>query len=253
MVYVFLVDKKIRIRPSQLLPTDWKMVKQYLRIGLPVLGSNAMWGIAMAVQTSILGHMGGTAIAANSIATTIFQIITVITYGSASASGVLIGKTIGEGQVEKVKAYAKTLQIIFLLIGICTGLILFFAKDAIISFYTVSQAAKELALQFMTVLSVTVVGTSYQMAVLTGVVRAGGDTSFVLKNDTIFMWGIVLPLSALSAFVWNLGPVMVFICLKSDQILKCFVAVVKVNRYRWIKSFENAKRPQKEDAKLQEA
>lgn len=130
-----------------------------------------------------------------------------ITYGSASASGVLIGKTIGEGQVEKVKAYAKTLQIIFLLIGICTGLILFFAKDAIISFYTVSQAAKELALQFMTVLSVTVVGTSYQMAVLTGVVRAGGDTSFVLKNDTIFMWGIVLPLSALSAFVWNLGPV----------------------------------------------
>lgn len=63
LVYVFLVDKKIRIRPSQLLPTDWKMVKQYLRIGLPVLGSNAMWGIAMAVQTSILGHMGGTAIA----------------------------------------------------------------------------------------------------------------------------------------------------------------------------------------------
>ncbi len=29
----------------------------------------------------------------------------------------------------------------------------------------------------------------------------------------------------------------VFLCLKSDQILKCAVAVVKVNRYRWLKKF----------------
>ena len=241
LIYVFRIDKKLLLRFSQLIPTDKNLLLQYLRVGLPVLGSNGIWGLAMAVQTAILGHMGATAIAANSIATTVFQIISVITYGSASASGVLIGKTIGEGKVEKVKAYAKTLQVLFLLIGIGTGAVLFFAKDMVIALYTVSPSAKEMALQFMTVLSITVVGTSYQMAVLTGVVRAGGDTSFVLKNDAIFMWGIVLPMSALSAFVWNLNPMIVFACLKSDQILKCFVAVVKVNRYRWIRHLGQTK------------
>ena len=73
------------------------------------------------------------------------------------------------------------------------------------------------------------------MAVHTGIIRGGGDTRFVLINDSIFMWLIVLPISAIAAFKLNLSPVIVFICLKSDQILKCAVAVVKVNSYTWIK------------------
>lgn len=88
---------------------------------------------------------------------------------------------------------------------------------------------------YITILCVTVVGTSYQVAVLTGIVRGGGDTTFVLVNDFIFMWLIVLPSAALAAFVFHLSPLVVFICLKSDQILKCFVAVVKVNGGNWIR------------------
>ena len=87
----------------------------------------------------------------------------------------------------------------------------------------------------MAVLAVTVVGTSYQCPVLSGIVRAGGSPKVQMYNDIIFMWGFVLPLSLLGAFVWNLDPVVVFIFLKCDQILKCGTAVVVCNRYRWIK------------------
>lgn len=75
------------------------------------------------------------------------------------------------------------------------------------------------------------------MTCLTGIVRGGGDTNFVFYNDIIFMWCIVLPCSFIAAFVLKLSPVLIFIVLKSDQIIKCLVAVVKVNRYRWIKKF----------------
>ena len=112
-------------------------------------------------------------------------------------------------------------------------------KDFVLGFYSISDEAKTLALHFMTVLSITVVGTAYQMPALTGIVRSGGDTRFVLYNDLIFMWLIVLPSSALCAFVFHLSPLAVFICLKSDQILKCFVAIVKVNRFKWIRSFSS--------------
>ena len=135
-----------------------------------------------------------------------------------------------------MREYAVTAQVLFLIIGVLTGLMVFVCKDLVISFYDISAQARALAVQFMTVLSVTVVGTSYQMAALTGIVRGGGDTKFVLINDLIFMWGIVLPTSWAAAFWLNLPPLAVFICLKSDQILKCFVAVVKVNRFRWIKT-----------------
>ena len=38
-----------------------------------------------------------------------------------------------------------------------------------------------------------------------------------------------LELSAVRAWV-------VYACLKCDQILKCFVALVKINRYNWMKN-----------------
>ena len=79
------------------------------------------------------------------------------------------------------------------------------------------------------------------MPSLCGIVRGGGETDFVLYNDLIFMWLIVLPSSALAAFKFHFNPVVVFACLKADQILKCFVAVVKVNRFRWIKAIDAPK------------
>jgi len=234
VVYVLFMDKKIRWRPRDLLQLDKTMFRDLLRVGMPLILANGIWGVAMSVQTAILGRMGEDTIAANSIATTIFQVVSVVVYAGSNASGVLIGKTVGEGDIPRVKQYTKTLQILFLGIGIVTGLVLYSCTDFIIGLYDVTAAAAELARQFILVLSITVVGTAYQCSCLTGIVTGGGDTKFVLINDLIHQWLIVIPSAFLSAFVFH-GPLwLTFLCLKSDQILKCFVAIFKVNRYRWI-------------------
>ncbi|MCS7459200.1 MATE family efflux transporter [Paenibacillus doosanensis] len=247
-VFVKRYDRKIYLKLRDFFTIEMGLFKQYVKLGSPILMSNFIWGIAMATQTSILGHMGAAAIAANSIATTIFQIVSVVVFASASATTIVIGKTIGEGNMDKIVSYAKTLQMLYLVIGLCTGAALFVTKDYVLGLYTISGEAKDLALQFMTVLSVTVCGTAYQMPSLTGIVRSGGDTKFVLYNDTIFMWLIVLPASALCSFVFHLSPVVTFICLKSDQILKCFVAIVKVNRFKWVRTFDPYSSDSKETA-----
>ena len=232
--YVLLLDKKICWRPKNLFHIDLPMLRDYIRIGLPVILSNGVWGVAMSVQTAILGRLGEDTIAANSIATTLFQVVTVVTYASGNASSVLIGKTVGEGDIPRVKAYTKSLQFIYIGIGILTGVLLFLCKDIIIGLYDISSQARVLSEQFITVLSVTVVGTSYQCACLAGIVTGGGDTKFVLINDLIHQWLIVIPAAYLSAFVLGWPLWVTFLFLKSDQILKCFVAIFKVNRYRWI-------------------
>ena len=235
VIFTFCVDQKIRWRAGSMLHLDGGLFKDYIRVGLPLILSNSIWGIAMAVQTAILGRLGSDTIAANSIATTIFQVVSVLSYGAASASGVVIGKTVGEGDIARVKAYSKTLQIIYIIIGVLTGCVLWLCKDFILGFYSITPQTHALAVQFIGVLSITVVGTSYQVACLTGIVTGGGDTRFVLVNDLIHQWLIVLPSAFLSAFVFHAPLWVTFVCLKSDQILKCFVAVVKVNRYRWIR------------------
>ena len=234
--YYFRVDKKLKYRLRDFKLLDKALVRDYVRVGTPVMVSNAMWGTAMGIQASILGHLGGATIAANAIAANIFNIISVAAYGCSGASSVLIGKTIGSGSgMDKIREYVRTMQVVFLCIGACSGAALFLARDAVLSLFSVAGETLALARQFTNVLCITLVGTSYQVACLTGIVRGGGDTRFVLINDFIFMWLIVLPLSALAAFVWNLEPVWVFLCLKCDQVLKCFVAVVKVNSYNWVR------------------
>lgn len=240
VIYVRFIDKKLRLRLRTFLRIDTAVLKQYLHCGVPVILSSGVWGIGMAAQTAILGHMGASSIAANSIATTAFNILTVVTYGSANASQVITAKTIGENRLADAKQYAKTFQILFLGIGFVTGALIFALRGVIVGMYNISGESAALARNFLAVLSVTVIGTSYQMSCLCGIVRGGGDTRFVLYNDMIFMWGIVLPLSALAAFVLHWPPVAVFACLKSDQVTKCAVAVVKVNRFRWIKSLARA-------------
>ena len=73
------------------------------------------------------------------------------------------------------------------------------------------------------------------MPVNTGIVRGGGDTKYVLKLDIVAIWCIVLPLSFLGAFRFGWPETLVMFTLNSDQIFKAIPAVIKVNRYRWIK------------------
>ncbi len=282
LFFIRFRERILNIRWKDCFSVTAACVKDYVRVASPIIISDGLWGMAMLIQSAVLGHMGQEAIAANSIAAIVFQIMSVVTYGSASAAGIMTGKAVGSGDKERVIRYTKTFQILFLGIGLFTSSMILLSKGQILNFYQVSDETKQLANQFLTVLSVTAIGTSYQMACLTGIVRSGGDTRFVLINDLIFMWGIVLPSSAAAAFLlhlppvivficltgivrsggdtrfvlindlifmWgivlpssaaaafllHLPPVIVFICLKCDQILKCFVAVVKVNRFNWMK------------------
>ncbi|MBQ3006207.1 MAG: MATE family efflux transporter [Clostridia bacterium] len=237
VVYILCIDKKLNVRIRDLFRADMPMVKDYFKTGLPLMMSSVSWGIAMSIQGAIIGRLIESAIAANSIATTLFQVATVICYASSNAACVLIGKTVGENMgMDIIKRRSKNLQLIFLAIGIASSAILLLVKNLMIGFYNASPETLSITNQFVWVLCVTVIGTAYEAPCLCGIVSGGGETSFVLKNDIIFMWFIVLPLSALSAFVFKFPVVVTFACLKADQVLKCAVAVVKVNKFNWIKT-----------------
>lgn len=235
--YIFFVDKKLRLKLGDFFKIEASMAKDYFKTGSPLMLSNVSWGLAMSIQGAIIGRLVESAIAANSIATTLFQVATVICYASSNSARVLIGKTVGENtSMDIIKRRAKNLQLIFLAIGIASSLILLFTKNIIIGFYNVTPEALDITSQFIWVLCVTIIGTSYEAPSLCGIVSGGGETSFVLKNDLIFMWLIVLPLSALSAFVFKFPVVVTFACLKADQVLKCAVAAVKVNKFNWVRT-----------------
>ena len=234
-VYVFFMDKKVRLKLADALRLEKDYVRDFIKAGLPLIGSGGSWGVAMSVQTAIIGRLGAAAIGANAIAAPVFQVVAVLYGSSGTASSVLIGKTVGEDDIPRVKRYTKKLQIMYLIIGVLSAGLLLALKSSILGLYSVTEETRALAAAFINILAVTVIGSAYEAPCLVGIVSGGGDTRFVLFNDLIFMWGLVLPMSFLSAFVFHWSIPVTFFILKADQIAKCFVAVVKVNRFRWIR------------------
>ena len=247
--YVFFVDKKLRFGLKDLLHTDLQLLRDFISYGLPVIGGQVVWAINSLANTKILGYYSAGVIAAASITGMLHNLVYVWMNGMSSAVGIITGKTVGAGQYEKMKEYSKTVQMIFLFVGLISGAAVFLARDGFISLYNASPEAQAYSRQFINVISVTIIGTCYQAACLFGLVKSGGDISFVFKNDTIFVFLVVIPSSLLAMWL-GAPPWVVFACLKCDQILKCFVAIVKINRYNWMKNLtrDNTSQEEKERA-----
>ncbi|MCQ2471464.1 MAG: MATE family efflux transporter [Clostridia bacterium] len=235
VIYVFVFEKRLNLKIREIVKPDFSYIKDFLITCLPFAVVGTMFGLSTALQTVILGHLSDSAIAANSVSSTLYMVLKVASTGAASAASVVIGKTVGSGDLSKIKEYARTLQLIFLSIGILTSIVLRIVKEPVLSLYNLTPETLEMARKFIGILCITCIGTAYQMPVNTGIVRAGGDTKYVLKLDIVAIWCIVLPLSFLGAFKFHWAEPLVMFCLNSDQLFKAIPAVIKVNRYHWMK------------------
>lgn len=231
-------EHTLHLNWRKLLFIDTSYIRDYIHVSLPMLVTQTMWGASSIIQTAILGNMENAAmvVPANSISVLVFQILSVVGYGAASAAAIMTGRTLGEGHKERIDQTAFTFQIMFCIIGVFTGLIILLSRGPVLQIYnTLSPEAAELTRQFITVLAITSVGTCYQMAADCGILRAGGDTKFAMWNNIVFVWIICLPCAALSAFVFHFSPVVVFFCLKMEQLGKCPVIFLRVRSKKWIK------------------
>ncbi len=179
--------------------------------------------------------MTAAAIAANSAASTLFLMVKSAAVGAASSASVIIGKAIGTGDMAKVHEYARKLQKRFVVIGLLSGVLLYFLRIPVLSLYDLSPETMEMANTFLIILSVICVGMSYQMPTNNGIIRGGGNALFVVKMDLISIWAIVLPLSFVMAFVVKASPAVVVCCLNADQIFKCVPAYLKSHYGKWIR------------------
>ena len=234
-VFLFTRPNGLDIRPADYLRIDRQMLKDYVKISAPILLASTVWGVSNAVQTVILGHMDRSAIAAQSISNTLFLLLKVTSVGASSAAAVLIGKTIGAGDMDRLRQYTRTLQVLFVGIGLTLALLYTAIRFPLLSVYNISDETRRMANAFMNIQTITLFTMSYQMPVNAGIIRGGGDTGFILKVDMISIVGIVLPLATLAAFAWRWSPVAVTFILNSDQIFKCVPAFIKVNSYTWVR------------------
>lgn len=232
--YLFRKEKKLRMKIADCLHVDRQMLRDYLRVSIPIILAAIMWGVSNAVQTMILGHMDNSAIAAQSISATLFLLLKVTSVGASSAASVIIGRTIGGGEMDKLKEYTRTLQALFVMIGAVLALLYTLIRFPLLGLYRISDETRTMANTFMNIQTLVIFTMSYQMPVNSGIIRGGGDTRFMMNLDIVSQL-IMYPLALAGAFRLGWSPVAIMFIVNSDQIFKCVPAFIRVNSYKWVK------------------
>jgi len=234
LIYMLKYDKKIQYRLRMVFAKKLGMARTYFETGLPVLMNELVWGSGMATLAVIIGRMGREFTAANAICMVLSQLVTIAMFGVASAAAVVIGNTVGSGEYNKAKEYARTLLTISFLLGLLGCVTVQLLKNPMIGFYNISPLAKEYARQIINIYSVIVIFVALAANLMVGVLRGGGDTRFVLFIEIIFLWGICIPLGAVAGLYLGLPVWLVYAILKQDEILKVVTALIRVARGNWI-------------------
>ncbi len=235
ILWYLLRDRKLRLFSGRLFHIEPELRSDYWRVEIPLMISQMLWAVTVPVQTAILGHLSSDAIAANSVATTFYQYLKVIVQAMSSASAVMIGIAIGKGDMDRVRSDARTLAVIDLGIGAAMALALFLLRKPLLSVYNLNETAMAYADSLIVVLSVIMLGMGYQMPVSIGIMRGAGDARFIMIMNLVSIWGIVMPLSFLSAFVWHWPIPAVVAVLQSDQMFKCVPVFLRFRSWRWIR------------------
>lgn len=237
--------KDIKFRLKNLFRRSGVLFKDFLKISAPSVVNDLMWGMAATTCTAILGHIGDDMVAANAVAVMVVNIGAIVCRGFSNATTIIVSQTLGENRMEDTKVYAKRilwLTVIVSLLGCCVILAI---RPFMVQFYR--DKLTETAIYYLGIIMIMttwrLVGEGINTCLICGCFRGGGDAKFGMVVDTVFMWGVSVPLMAIAAYVLKLPPVWVYFVMTLDEFEKMPVVFAHYFKFKWMK---NITRDQKE-------
>lgn len=239
------VSRDVKIKLENLFRPSGVLFRDFIKISAPAVINDLVWGLAASTFTAILGHIGDDMVAANAVAVMVVNMGAIVCRGFANATTIIVSQTLGENRMEDTKVYAgRMLRLTFVVSLLGCGVILAI-RPLMLRFY--SDKLTPTALSYLGILMIMttwrLVGEAVNTCLICGCFRGGGDSKFGMILDTIFMWGVAVPLMAVAAYVLKLPPIWVYFVMTLDELEKMPFIFIHYFKHKWMK---NITRDQKE-------
>lgn len=228
--------KQLRLRPGLFLLHNKVLWHDFIRYSLPAIGNEFVWGLAYSMYSVIMGRLGEDLVAANSIVSNIRNLASVLGFGVANGAAILLGKTIGVGDMAGAERDAKRLLWLTFAASLLGSAVILGVHPFLASALSLTDQAREYLQLMVWISAVYVVGPTMNTCWICGIFRAGGDSRFGFLCDIIDMWGVFVPLGFLVAFVFQLPPMAVYCILSLDEFAKMPVVYHRYRQKKWLRN-----------------
>lgn len=236
-IYENMHRSLVCVRLKYIRNSSKKLKKDFWHYTTPVLGNELVWGCGFTMFSVIMGHLGSDAVAANSVANILKNIIACVCNGIGIGAGIIVGNELGKGEMERDREYGNRLFKLAVFAGAVSGLILL-AVGPVLRIFTgsLSAQAHSYLKNMMYICTYYMIGKSVNATVIAGVFCAGGDTKFGLKCDAVTMWVILIPIGMITAFVLKLPIMVVYFIISMDEIIKLPAVYRHYKKYNWVRN-----------------
>lgn len=236
MIYAKKFNHVLSLKVKDFFHQEKWLMKDFMTYSLPVVTNELLWGLGTSTYAAIIGHLGQSAVAANSVAQVTRQFATVAAFGVANAAAILVGKAIGEKKEELARLYAGKLLKLSIIIGFIAAIIVLCISPFARTYLNLGETANGYLKYMMYVISYFTFAQSINSTAIVGIFRGGGDTKIGLYLDVISMWCFSILFGFIAAFVFKLPVVWVYVILMSDEVIKLPFSIWRFKTYKWIKN-----------------
>ena len=232
--YVLVFEKRMTFKLRDLKRRDSLLSKDFAKVSAPIVAHEIIWSFGTSAGSMITGQLGTSVVAGFNVTTVLYDLCGSLGNGFLNACSVVIGKTIGMGNVKKVKKQSETIIFMGLILGLAIGLFTFLIRPVFLSLYSLTPEAERYAMQFMAVYAVVWPFSLLEMVGMIAILRAGGDGKTGFYTDIVSMWLTTIPLAAAGAFAFGWPPMVVVTIIKLTIVIEAIVGIIRVLSMKWV-------------------
>ncbi len=216
---------------------DPLLLKNVYKKALPVMGNEFFWALGITAIFAAYGRRGTDTLASMQLFDTIVSLLTVFTMGIANSSAIMIGKKIGEKEIDDAKWYSKLFIYNAIRFGFVTSLILILFIPLVPFFLQTQGTIIIHNVQYC--LLVFAGYTPFNLLAATfivGILRSGGDTTAAFIFETSTLWGYAVPMAFILVNFTTLSLPIIYLIITFELVIKdsfCYI------RYRSGKYLHN--------------
>lgn len=210
------------------------LAKNMLYKAIPLLFNEALWSMGVAFTNQCYSVRGLDVVAANNIAQTFFNVVSVVFIAGGNAIGIIIGNMLGAGKLDEIKENTPKFSMFSFLSGLVVAVVCAAVAPFAPYLFDATDSVRALATGLLLLIAVTVPHNALAFSSYF-IMRSGGNAIVTFIFDIGFMWLVSCPTGFILSRYTNLPILWLFFIVQGIYFIKGSLGLLLIKKDWWIK------------------